>query len=147
MVKPLLRLLLLRHLGVPASLENPVGGVHRTDHCADPDAREGDLGPYSHDGHAPHSHRKGEAWQDSTHACDAKQRDQSSRLASIEEVPMATFQVYVDKAGEYRWRLRASGNNEIIADSGEGYKAKRDCLHGLELVKEQAPGADVDEQA
>lgn len=57
---------------------------------------------------------------------------------------MAIFQVYKDKAGEYRWRLRASGNNEIIADSAEGYKEKRDCLHGLELVKEQAPEARVD---
>ena len=58
---------------------------------------------------------------------------------------MARFQVYVDRAGEYRWRLRASGNHEIIADSAEGYKEKRDCLHGLELVKAQAPDAEIEE--
>ncbi|MCP4604805.1 MAG: DUF1508 domain-containing protein [Proteobacteria bacterium] len=33
-----------------------------------------------------------------------------------------------------RWRLLAH-NNEIIADSGEGYKNRLDCIHGLELVR------------
>ena len=59
---------------------------------------------------------------------------------------MGKFQVYKDEAGEWRWRLRASGNNEIIADSGEGYVAKSDCEHGIQLVKEQAPGAAVEEK-
>lgn len=55
---------------------------------------------------------------------------------------MADFQVYQDKADEWRWRLRAN-NYETIADSGEGYKEKSDCLHGIELVKELAPNAPV----
>ncbi len=59
---------------------------------------------------------------------------------------MAHFEVYKDNAGEWRWRLRASGNHEIIADSAEGYKDKSDCKHGIVLVKEQAPGARVDEE-
>ena len=59
---------------------------------------------------------------------------------------MAKFQVYKDEAGEYRWRLRASGNYEIIADSAEGYKSKKDCEHGLDLVKTQAPTAVVEDQ-
>lgn len=46
-----------------------------------------------------------------------------------------TFQVYEDAKGEWRWRLVA-GNERIIAVSGEGYRDKRDCLHGIELVKE-----------
>ena len=57
---------------------------------------------------------------------------------------MAKFQVFKDAKGEFRWRLRA-GNNEIIATSGEGYKAKADCQHGIELVKRDAPAAPVDE--
>lgn len=57
---------------------------------------------------------------------------------------MAKFQVEKDNAGEYRWRLRAD-NNEIIADSAEGYVRKADCLHGIELVKELAPGAEVED--
>lgn len=43
------------------------------------------------------------------------------------------FEVYMDDAGEYRWRLRAS-NHKIIAH-GEGYVSKSDCLHCIELVR------------
>lgn len=45
-----------------------------------------------------------------------------------------TFHVFKDKAGEWRWHLRAS-NNHIVADSGEGYRNREDCLHGIHLVK------------
>ena len=52
------------------------------------------------------------------------------------------FEVYKDKAEEWRWRFRAS-NSKIIADSGEGYKEKDDCLHGIELVKKETPNAKI----
>ncbi len=55
---------------------------------------------------------------------------------------MGKFKLYQDKAGEYRWRLLAN-NNETIADSAEGYKAKANCKHGIELVKKLAPDAEV----
>ena len=58
---------------------------------------------------------------------------------------MAKFQIFTDRAGEFRWRLRAD-NNEIIADSAEGYKAKADCEHGVDLVKKLAPTAEVQDQ-
>ncbi len=58
---------------------------------------------------------------------------------------MAKFQIFSDRAGEYRWRLRAN-NNEIIADSSEGYIAKSDCEHGIDLVKQLAPTAEVQDQ-
>ena len=58
----------------------------------------------------------------------------------------ATFEVYKDRAGEYRWRLRTT-NKQIIATSGEGYKEKRDCLAGVESVKRNAAAAKVEEQA
>lgn len=54
----------------------------------------------------------------------------------------ATFEVYEDKRGEWRWRLRAT-NGAIIADSAEGYRAKSDCWHGLQLVRTEAAGARV----
>lgn len=38
---------------------------------------------------------------------------------------MAKFQIFKDKAGEWRWRLRTSGNNEIIADSAEGKRTRQ----------------------
>ena len=46
------------------------------------------------------------------------------------------FEVYQDKAGEYRFRLKAR-NGQIIGIS-EGYKAKASCLNGVESVKENA---------
>jgi uncharacterized protein YegP (UPF0339 family) len=46
----------------------------------------------------------------------------------------ATYLVYQDASEEWRWQLRA-GNSRIIADSGEGYHNKQDCLHAIALVK------------
>jgi len=57
---------------------------------------------------------------------------------------MATFQVYKDHKGEYRWRLRSSGNNKVIADCGEGYSSLSACEDGIRLVRQQAAGADTD---
>lgn len=48
--------------------------------------------------------------------------------------PFPSFLIYKDQAGEYRWRLQAS-NAKVIADSGEGYKNKADCEHGIKLVQ------------
>jgi len=44
------------------------------------------------------------------------------------------YTVYKDIAGYWRWRLVAQ-NGKTIADSGEGYWNKEDCLHGISLVK------------
>lgn len=46
-----------------------------------------------------------------------------------------TFQVYRDDADEWRWRLVHDSNGNIIADSGEGYDNRSDCLHGIDLVR------------
>jgi uncharacterized protein YegP (UPF0339 family) len=42
-------------------------------------------------------------------------------------------ELYRDAKGEWRWRVHAA-NGRIVADSGEGYKRKDDCAHGLRLV-------------
>jgi uncharacterized protein YegP (UPF0339 family) len=52
------------------------------------------------------------------------------------------FEMYQDKAGEYRFRLKAR-NGEVIAVS-EGYEAKAGCLNGIESVKKNAPEAEVE---
>ena len=57
----------------------------------------------------------------------------------------AKFELYKDKAGEYRWRLRHQNGN-IIADSGEGYTTKANAINGLESVKENGPTAPIDDQ-
>lgn len=54
------------------------------------------------------------------------------------------FEVYTDKAGEYRFRLKAT-NGQVIAVS-EGYKAEASCLNGIESVKKNAADADVVEE-
>ncbi len=51
------------------------------------------------------------------------------------------FEVYEDKGGEYRFRLKAT-NGQVIATS-EGYKAKNSCLNGIESVQKNAPDAEV----
>ena len=51
------------------------------------------------------------------------------------------FEVFKDKKGEYRFRLKAP-NGEIIA-VGEGYTTKDSCLNGIESIKENAPKAAV----
>jgi uncharacterized protein YegP (UPF0339 family) len=56
----------------------------------------------------------------------------------------ATFELYEDDEGKYRWRL-VHRNGNIIADSGEGYATRQKARQGLESVKENAPGAPVEE--
>lgn len=46
------------------------------------------------------------------------------------------FELYTDKAGEYRFRLKA-GNGQIILAS-EGYKQKSSALNGIESVRKNA---------
>ncbi|TGL63904.1 DUF1508 domain-containing protein [Leptospira ognonensis] len=55
----------------------------------------------------------------------------------------AKFEVYKDKAGEFRFRLKA-GNGEVIA-TGEGYSSKQACLNGINSVKSSAADAPIEE--
>ena len=51
------------------------------------------------------------------------------------------FEIIKDKAGKYRFRLKA-GNGEIIAVS-EAYETKASAQHGIESVKKNAADAAV----
>ena len=55
------------------------------------------------------------------------------------------FEIYKDKAGEYRWRLKAV-NGTVIATS-QGYKAKADCKHGIEIIMKGAAMAKVEDDS
>lgn len=72
-------------------------------------------------------------------AVAAKVEDQTAE--NFETVTNPKFEIYKDKAGEFRFRLKAR-NGEIIAVS-EGYKAKASCLNGIESVRKNAPEAEV----
>jgi len=50
------------------------------------------------------------------------------------------FEVYKDKAGEFRFRLKA-GNGQNILGS-EGYSAKASCMNGIESVKKNSQNPD-----
>jgi uncharacterized protein len=52
------------------------------------------------------------------------------------------FEIYLDKTGDHRFRLKAR-NGEIIASS-ESYKSKKSCENGIESVKQNAPDSKVE---
>lgn len=49
------------------------------------------------------------------------------------------FELYQDKAGKYRFRLKA-GNGQVIA-VGEAYESKAAAENGIASVQQNAPGA------
>ncbi len=72
-------------------------------------------------------------------AVEAKLEDQT--VEGFEKVTNPKFEVYVDKRGEFRFRLKAR-NGEIIA-VGEGYKAKASCLNGIDSIRRNAPDSET----
>ena len=53
----------------------------------------------------------------------------------------AKFTVYLDKAKQYRFNLKAA-NGEIIAQ-GESYPDKKSCLKGIASIQKNAPVAKI----
>ena len=62
-------------------------------------------------------------------------------VENYETVKHPKYEVYVDKAGEFRFRLKAS-NGEIIGKS-EGYKAKASAKKGIASIAKNAPDAPI----
>jgi len=52
-----------------------------------------------------------------------------------------TFEVYQDKAGKFRFRLKAS-NNQVVA-TGEAYESRANAVRGCEAVQRAAEGAKI----
>ena len=75
-------------------------------------------------------------------AVAAKVEDQT--VEGFEVLTNPKFEVYTDKAGEFRFRLTAK-NGQTIAAS-EGYKSLASCKNGVESVKKNAPDAEVTEE-
>ena len=69
----------------------------------------------------------------------ANVEDQTVEGFEVQKHPK--FEIYTDKGGEFRFRLKAT-NGQIIAVS-EGYKALASCVNGIESVKKNAPDAPV----
>ncbi|RIA08497.1 hypothetical protein OE09_0310 [Flavobacteriaceae bacterium MAR_2010_72] len=49
---------------------------------------------------------------------------------------MAKFEIYKDKRGEFRFRLKA-GNGQTIL-TGEGYASKAGCTNGIESIRKNS---------
>jgi uncharacterized protein YegP (UPF0339 family) len=56
------------------------------------------------------------------------------------------FEVYKDKGGDYRFRVKDDAGT-ILAGSGKGYEDKADCLKIIEVIKKGAATAKIDDQS
>lgn len=70
----------------------------------------------------------------------AKVEDQT--LQKFEQLTNPKFEIYMDKAGKYRYRLKAS-NGELICTSEDGYASKDSCKKGIASLAKWAAEADV----
>lgn len=74
--------------------------------------------------------------------CVENGKIEDQTLKKVEAKTCPKFEVYLDKAGLYRYRLIAS-NGESIAMSEEGYKSKSGCLNGIKSVSVNSPDAEI----
>ena len=65
-------------------------------------------------------------------------------VEGFETLKNPKFEIYADKKGEFRFRLKAT-NGQIIA-TGEGYKEKKSCKNGIESVKKNAANAPIEKE-
>lgn len=56
------------------------------------------------------------------------------RLAEAGDKGKLKFEIYKDKASEFRWRL-VGADGATVAGSGQGYTTKQSCKDGVESVK------------
>lgn len=91
---------------------------------------------------------EGEGEGEETDLGDADQRSDAPPTADLappdepSSSSLGRFEVYRDRADEWRWRL-VHRNGNIIATSGEGYTSRQNARKGLRSVMTNAPGADV----
>lgn len=74
--------------------------------------------------------------------CIAEDRVEDQTLKSPTAKTCPKFEIYVDKAGLYRYRLIAT-NGESIAMSEEGYKSKSGVVNGIRSVAVNAANAEI----
>ena len=65
--------------------------------------------------------------------------------SAAEPESKARFELYEDRGGKWRWRLRHRNGN-IIADSAQGYSSRQKARQGLQSVQANSPGAELIQQ-
>ncbi len=73
--------------------------------------------------------------------CSAVAGTEDQTVEGYETLKHPKFEIYKDKAGEFRFRLKAR-NGQVIAVS-EGYKTKVSCLNGVDSVVKNAKDAPI----
>lgn len=74
----------------------------------------------------------------------AKEKIEDQTIEDFEKLTNPKFEMYEDKAGEFRFRLNARNGENILAS--EGYKSKASCKNGINSVIKNAPDAVVEEE-
>jgi uncharacterized protein YegP (UPF0339 family) len=74
----------------------------------------------------------------------AEQSERERLAAELEQIEasQSQFELYTDRGGKHRWRLRHRNRN-IIADSSQGYSSRQSAQRGLSAVRRDAFGASV----
>ena len=75
-------------------------------------------------------------------AANAKAQDKTAQ--TVAPVRNPKFELFSDRAGQYRFRLKAR-NGQVVAVS-EGYATKAACENGMESVRKNAPEAELGEE-
>ena len=66
-------------------------------------------------------------------------------VEGFEKAKNPKFEIYTDKAGELRFRLKAANGETILAS--EGYSSMSGCKNGIESVRKNADSEAVMEEA
>ncbi|MEA5031313.1 MAG: DUF1508 domain-containing protein [Sphaerochaeta sp.] len=67
-------------------------------------------------------------------------------LQKVEKKKFPKYEVYLDNASQFRYRLLAS-NGQNIAMAEEGYATKQGCFSGIDAINRAAVDAEIDESA
>lgn len=78
----------------------------------------------------------------SVQACAPVANVEDQTAENFEPAKCPKFQIYVDKAGEFRFRLLAKNGQNIAAS--EGYTKLASCLNGIESVRKNAVDAAIE---
>lgn len=72
-----------------------------------------------------------------------KAQIEDTTLKTVTQKPFPKWEIYIDKAGEYRYRLLAT-NGQCLTHAKAGYSHKSSCKRAIESIVRLACDADVD---
>lgn len=85
-----------------------------------------------------------EELEETKHELDDTRSELEQAQGELESIrsSQARFELFTDRGGAHRWRLRHRNGN-VIATAGEGYSSRQKCQQGMQSVKRNAHGAGV----